>query len=219
MKEYLFREYELNEKYHDSKENRAWIACVLYFTYSLLLLQWILRNGSQEIIKENTLILGIVICLIDLSAFLFVLFQIQHKVHSVRKAANLKYAIANKFNSTNRSIWSTVVWKNEIATSDNLQGYYTNWLSLYKIEVPLFFIMLLFFIIKVYFILTIGWAECRYLTGVSCLQVAMYCSIAFGSGLFLGCLLCYVINRRIQKKRDLDRLRVNEVNEDLKRTT
>jgi uncharacterized membrane protein YciS (DUF1049 family) len=219
MKEYLFREYELNEKYHDSKENRAWIAWALYFTYSLLLLQWILRGGSQTIIKENTLILVILICLIDLSAFLFVLFQIQRKVHSVRKSSTLKSAIADTFDQTNRAIWSTVVWKNEMAESGNLQGSHFCWIGLYKIELPLFFLMFLFWIVKVYFILTIPWAELRCMALVPWLQAAMYCGIAFGLGLSLGCLLCYAIGRRIQRKWNLAHPQVNQANEQTNRTT
>jgi hypothetical protein len=160
MKETLLKEYELNEKYHDSKENRAWIACALYFTYSIILLQWILNTGSRRIIENNGCLLEIMIALIDISVFLFIFQQLRRKANSVRKAAILKYAIVNQYTNNEKIVLSTIVWKDEIATKENIEGYFPGWLSLYFIELPLFFVMLLLFITKLFLILRIscyGW--------------------------------------------------------------
>jgi uncharacterized membrane protein YhdT len=196
MKEYLFREYELNEKYHDTKENRAWLACALFFTYSLVLLKWILSPVNQGIISENACLFVVMVFLVDLASFLFVFSQIQRKASSVRKSANLKHSIVSQYGAADAKTWSIVVWKNEIASAENLKGIYPDWLNLYRIELPLLFLIILLWIAKTYFILTISCSRLNNFISLSYLQVIIFGAIASIVGVFIGLLLHHVINKR-----------------------
>ncbi len=183
MKDYLFKEYELNEKYHDSKENRAWIACALYFTYSLVVIKWILEINNKVFIKENYLLLMFTILIIDTLSFLFILFQFHKKALSVKKAAKVKTAIANQYNETDKNIWVNRVWQCELSSD-------ANWLRRYKIEIPLLLLVIVFPTVKIIIAFNISGILINTL-----IITIIFCIFLFVIGFLIG----FTINKKTKR--------------------
>lgn len=86
MKDILMMLYELNEKYHDNKDQRIWIASTSYFALSLAILTWAIDKQGKWASYSCYLI--IFITAIFLFTMLFVGFQNWAKCKSVVKTCN-----------------------------------------------------------------------------------------------------------------------------------
>jgi hypothetical protein len=80
---YLMMLFSNNEKYHDTKENRAWIASAFYYSISVTAITALINNRC--LIKSTILIVFLVILVLALylADFLYVLFQFKKKYISV----------------------------------------------------------------------------------------------------------------------------------------
>jgi flagellar basal body-associated protein FliL len=85
----LVRLYDLNERYHDQKDTRAWIATTLYLTYAGALLSWLIKP-TVNIDNLIGIISLIVHCFVSIAAVLYVMFQFQLKSMSLESESALQ---------------------------------------------------------------------------------------------------------------------------------
>lgn len=84
MEDRLMKLYELNEKYHDTKERMAWLGSSLYAAFSLAVLRIFFRKEIQDLINDCPVIIIIVFLLvIFICAFWFINVQYKKKRISV----------------------------------------------------------------------------------------------------------------------------------------
>ncbi len=87
----IIKLYELNEKYHDQKDSRAWVATTLFLTYSIALFAWLIdHNDFSNLYSLAALIVHFII---SLSTFLYVSFQFQMKTFSLNYESTLQAEI------------------------------------------------------------------------------------------------------------------------------
>ena len=83
----LLKLYELNERYHDTKEKMAWLGSSLYFAFSLAILRILFIKGMQNIIKQYSwvpwVIIGFLLAAIYCCACWFINLQYKKKRISV----------------------------------------------------------------------------------------------------------------------------------------
>ncbi len=92
-KELLLKEYELNNNDHDRKENMAWLASTLYYTFCIAVIGFILSNENikNELNSISCLLKWFIICLliiIFICVNLFVGYQFDRKYKS---CLNIRY--------------------------------------------------------------------------------------------------------------------------------
>ena len=79
----LLKLYELNERYHDTKEKMAWLGSSLYFAFSLAILRILFIKEMQNFIKQDPWVIIGFLLAICVFALLFINFQFKKKRNSV----------------------------------------------------------------------------------------------------------------------------------------
>jgi len=90
LKEILIKLYELNERYHDTKEKMIWLGSSLYFIFSFTILIFIVSNKNFKWPTHNSIYLIIFLTLIFINALLFIWFQIKKKRASLQYTKQLE---------------------------------------------------------------------------------------------------------------------------------
>jgi hypothetical protein len=202
MKDVLLKEYELNEKYHDSKENRIWLACGLYFTYSVATMSWILNPVQNGFAREDAWPLGLTMLLIDISSFIFLFLQAKRKADSVKRTGRIKRAFRDLRQDAEGRFLVETIWKGEIATNSNLKGDYRNWIGLYWTEVPLLFIVAMLVLAKAYLFATRLLIKAGLAPAVNSLGLLICCLLALLLGVVLGILIMERCHHRSYREPD-----------------
>ncbi len=86
MDDMIIKLYELNERYHDTKEKMAWLGSSLYFAFSLAILRILFIKGMQKIIEQGQWVpwvIGILLASICGCAVCFICLQYRKKRISV----------------------------------------------------------------------------------------------------------------------------------------
>ena len=86
LKEMLIRLYELNERYHDTKEKMAWLATSLYATFSVAIIRILFIEKTQNFIKNcrcNTILICAFLSVVCGCAVWFIHLQYRKKRISV----------------------------------------------------------------------------------------------------------------------------------------
>lgn len=95
MKDIIKIEYELNEKYHDTKERVIWIAYTLYYAYTIGLSKYLLEVKKNYINNK----IGYLIFFFDIIIFVlstvFLYMQCKRKYVSVLKTEKIRNIIAD----------------------------------------------------------------------------------------------------------------------------
>jgi len=80
----LIKFYELNEKYHDTKEKMAWLATSLYVAFSIALFKWIIAKQNNSFITSYCFYVLLFLSMIFGCALWFINFQYIKKRASVK---------------------------------------------------------------------------------------------------------------------------------------
>lgn len=107
MEELLRTLYELNEQYHNTKERIVWLAGVIYFTFSIVVLTWISKLPKYEFIWINRECLIILTMVFLTSIFcitsIFIICQTWHKCRSAIQTNNFHALIKHLDDKRNRN--------------------------------------------------------------------------------------------------------------------
>ena len=93
MKEIIMRMYELNERYHDTKEKMAWLASSLYAGFSVAIIRIFFTDSMQDFIRDCPLLIIIFLSAIFVCVFWFINFQYHKKRRSVKITGLLEHEI------------------------------------------------------------------------------------------------------------------------------
>ena len=98
LKNFILKEYELNEQYHDTKEKSLWVAFALYYTYCVASTGYFLEIYN----RNNYIRVGPLVVLINILIFvlfsLFIEMQGKRKCISVLKSTELNRIITSGSN-------------------------------------------------------------------------------------------------------------------------
>jgi hypothetical protein len=150
--------YELNERYHDTKEKMAWLATSLYAAFSIALLKWMMNKEYKNFITENYLLILIVLTVIFICAIWFINFHYYKKRNSVRiDGKTAKEIIESEKNEIDQmaeifdyrsSLKPLKNWKNRKTNNEKLFAYHST-------EIPIHLLMICFFFAQVFTIFSI----------------------------------------------------------------
>ena len=95
MENLIITEYELNEKYHDTKEHVIWIAYTLYYAYSIGLSKYVLDLKQKNINNKIGYLVFIFDIVIFILSTIFLYMQSKRKYISVLKTDVIRKIIAD----------------------------------------------------------------------------------------------------------------------------
>jgi len=147
--ELLMKENELNEHYHDSKENKIWLGCTLFYTYSIFIIAWIINPKHIIQIEDNVLIFLLVLFAIDVLAFWFIKNQTDLKLGSVEKTRRIYDEMITKLPNRQMENALRTILKHDKHCSKSKY-------NLIKNEVILMLIMGIFSCMKIIIVLSIA---------------------------------------------------------------
>ena len=95
MKDVILKYIELNEAYHDKKEEMAWIATTIYLTFSVVTLGWMIGKHPPVVFSclEKSLIAGL-FGIIYLCAIRFISFQFYRRWVAVYLTPALEHILS-----------------------------------------------------------------------------------------------------------------------------
>lgn len=95
MEDFIRTEYELNEKYHDTKERVIWIAYTLYYAYSIGLSKYLLELKKNNINNKFGYLIFVFDIVIFVLSTIFLYMQSKRKYISVLKTEVIRKIIAD----------------------------------------------------------------------------------------------------------------------------
>ena len=163
MKDILLKLYELNERYHDTKEKMAWLGSSLYFAFSLAILRILFIEGIQKIINGCPLIIVGFLTVICGCALWFINIQYKKKRISVGISNEFMEILPDKTLTDENKLEKMIKCINEI--NDDWRRYKKDYKKKYKkkykkfifTEIP---INLLIFVFLISQILIIIYLKC-----------------------------------------------------------
>lgn len=145
MKDIIKIEYELNEKYHDTKERVIWIAYTLYYAYTIGLSKYLLEVKKNYINNK----IGYLIFFFDIIIFVlstvFLYMQCKRKYVSVLKTEKIRNIIAD---DDIEIIWDWFCKDQGKVEEELLLKNNRRWFKTNRIEIVLYLIMFTLFIGK-----------------------------------------------------------------------
>ena len=153
IREFLKIDYELNEKYHDTKERVIWLAFGLYCAYSFGSIQFILSNENENfLLSKPDLFYVLIDMIILILALIFIFMQTKLKVISVFKKNALTKIMVDDSTEQIKNWFRNQSSIGKILLKENKNKIYLTC----RIEIVLFTIMVVVFILKSYWLLTKG---------------------------------------------------------------
>ncbi len=159
----LIKLYELNERYHDTKEKMAWLATSLYAAFSLAILRIFFTEGVKAFIKDQPGLIVIILLIIFCCALRFINFQYKKKRISVGISKGFMEILPNQTLSDENKLEQMLEctknandkwreYKKKYKTNNKHKNKYisTEW--------PINILIVLFFILQILIILYLkGW--------------------------------------------------------------
>ena len=147
MKDILLKLYELNERYHDTKEKMAWLGSSLYAAFSLAILRIFFAREMQDFINDYNMLFFVFLLLVFICAEWFINFQYKKKRISVRIDEELKDKMSEQVSSNEDQL------KQIFTFISNVNTYWRNYKNkdsrYLSTEIPINILIAIFFIIQI----------------------------------------------------------------------
>ena len=154
MRDMIIKLYELNERYHDTKEKMAWLGSSLYFAFSLAILRILFIDGMQKIIKKYPGGIVFFVLAIFGCALWFVIFQYKKKKISVGISNEFMDIVSNNKLSDENKLKKMIKYTRYI---NDKWRVYKKWhkigcMKIFFTELPVNILMILFLASQIFLI-------------------------------------------------------------------
>ncbi len=151
MTDRLMKLYELNERYHDTKEKRAWLATTFYAGFSLMVIKWATNKENVDFLQEHQCTIIVLLFVIFVCVVWFIWFHYRKKRISVK----IEGFISKEFSVQNAD--ESLQLARVFCYADRVnKGWWkrTKKQRYLSTEIEIFILMLVFFAAQIFVILT-----------------------------------------------------------------